>query len=292
MPFTKMKTILCDNDQEEYRGVFKTITVDSRYVVEAHRKLKFAVHFACTGRVEVIVQDPIGKIVATQTRDHGSLFFAMKIKAPGFYSIYLKPIFISKDSEYRLRFYKSNFANIFLMIDCGKLMTSKAMEASRSEIEKLLSTYRMDPIRLNCTLISVIAFDKTGVKPFPPMDLTEFKLPLIQSNPNNETNFSEAIKTLMSAIEDSMVPPITTYNSDVFEIENRGDTPPIIFIFSNFLFGENFQMQKEYFSKMTVVACVIGSERNVDVAKKVTDILLDASTTDALDYRGFFPIYD
>jgi uncharacterized protein YegL len=288
-----MKTILCDNNQEEYRGVFKTITVDSRYVVGPHRKLKFAVHFACAGRVQVVVQDPIGKIVATQTRDHGSLFFAMKIKEPGFYSIYLKPIFISRDSEYRLRFY-NHTENIFLMIDCGKLMTSKAMEESRSEIEKILSACRMCPYRLESSLISVIAFDKTGVKPFPPMDLTEFKLPLIQSNPNNETNFSEAIKTLMSAIEDSLVLPITPYESDIgtFDDENRGDLPPIIFIFSNFLFGENFQMQKEYFSKMTVVACVVGSERNVDVARKATNIVLDVSGTDVPGYRAIFPIYD
>jgi uncharacterized protein YegL len=169
---------------------------------------------------------------------------------------------------------------VYLLLDTSGSMTGEPIEAVKNGVQVMISSLRQNPQAIETAFISIITFDSTAKQLVPLTDLASFQMVDIKAS--GTTNLGEGLK-LVSTCMDNEVAKTTT--------EQKGDWKPLVFIMTDGIPTDDWQIGLEEFKKRKTaytVACAAGSSADTNVLKQITENVVSLDTADSQSIAKFF----
>ena len=169
---------------------------------------------------------------------------------------------------------------VYLILDTSASMYGKPIEAVNKGLQVLVSTLRQDPYALETAYLSIITFNTKAKQIVPLSDLISFQIPPIEVQ--GMTALGEALSLAADCIKKEVVK--TTQSQ-------RGDWRPLVFLMTdgspNDDWEKGFQRFKELKLSM-VIGCAAGADANLEVLKKIANVVVQLDTADEATIKAFF----
>lgn len=169
---------------------------------------------------------------------------------------------------------------VYLVLDTSGSMHGEAIEAVKNGIQTLLSTLRQDPYALETAYLSVITFNTSVEQIVPLTDLLSFSPPQLFAT--GTTSLGGALELTAKCIEREIVKTTS---------ETKGDWRPLVFLMTDGMPTDDWLKGLEQFKKVKkgmVIACAAGQTVDIEVLKKITEVVLQLDTADSNSIKAFF----
>lgn len=169
---------------------------------------------------------------------------------------------------------------VYLVLDTSGSMTGEPIEAVKNGVQVMISSLRQNPQAIETAYISIITFDSVAKQIVPLTDLASFQMVDIKAT--GTTALGEGLK-LVSMCIDNEVTKTTA--------EQKGDWKPLVFIMTDGIPTDDWQVGLEEFKKRKTaytVACAAGSGADANLLKQITDNVVSLDTADSNTISKFF----
>lgn len=169
---------------------------------------------------------------------------------------------------------------VYILIDTSSSMRGEPIEAVRHGLNELKQSLSQDPYALETVFLSIITYDTEVRQLVPLTEVFRFCLPDLEAK--GRSALGGAIKLLTEKI-DTEVKHTTQ--------DQKGDWRPLVFILSDGGYEGPFMGPIKEFKKRKcgiVVACAAGQKAHIDNLQKITDNIIQISSTDTANISAFF----
>lgn len=169
---------------------------------------------------------------------------------------------------------------VYLLLDTSGSMSGEGIEAVKNGVQLMISSLRQNPQAIETAFLSIITFNSEAKQIIPLTDLASFQMVDIQAS--GTTSLGEALR-LVSIKIDTEVAKTT--------LDQKGDWKPLVFIMTDGMPTDNWQLGLSEFQKRKVaftVACGAGSSADTNILKQITENVVSLADTDTGSIGKFF----
>lgn len=169
---------------------------------------------------------------------------------------------------------------VYILIDTSTSMRGEPIEAVKAGLKALMDSLCQDPYALETVCLSVITYNAQAEQVLPLTEVYKVQMPEIIAK--GRSAMGEAL-LLLSERVDEEVHKTTS--------EQKGDWKPLMFLLSDGGHSGPIAKPIAEFKKRTfgvVVACAAGEKSHLDVLRKITDNVIQISTTDSQSIKAYF----
>lgn len=169
---------------------------------------------------------------------------------------------------------------VYIIIDTSSSMRGEPIEAVKRGLNELKESLSQDPYALETVYLSIITYD-THVRQLVP--LTEvYRISIPELVAKGRSALGGAINLLTEKIDTEVIRNTS---------ERKGDWRPLVFLLSDGGYEGPFMGPIKEFKKRKcgiVVACAAGLKAHIDNLQKITDNIVQISSTDSANIYAFF----
>lgn len=169
---------------------------------------------------------------------------------------------------------------VYILIDTSTSMRGEPIEAVKVGIQSLLNSLCQDPYALETVCFSIITYNAQAEQILPLTEVYKIRLP-------------ELIAKGRSALGDALV--LLSNKVDIEVCKNtpeaKGDWKPLLFLLSDGGYSGPIAKPIAEFKKRKfgiVVACAAGKKSHIDVLRKITNNVIQISSTDTTNIISYF----
>lgn len=169
---------------------------------------------------------------------------------------------------------------VYLLLDTSGSMSGEPIAAVGQGVKALLADLRSDPQAIETAYLSVITFDSVARQLSPLTELMAFQEPKLSAS--GATALGSALKLLDEAIDREV-----RKNAP----DQKGDWKPLIFLMTDGMPTDSWQIAADTIKKNkpgNLIACAAGSGADVDVLKRITEIVIRLDTLQPDSLKSFF----
>lgn len=169
---------------------------------------------------------------------------------------------------------------VYLILDTSASMYGKPIEAVNKGLQVLVSTLRQDPYALETAYLSIITFNTKAKQIVPLSDLISFQIPPIEVQ--GMTALGDALSLTADCIEKEVAK--TTQSQ-------RGDWRPLVFLMTDGEPNHDWEKGLKRFKELKlsmVIGCAAGENANVEVLKRIANVVVQLDTADESTIKAFF----
>lgn len=169
---------------------------------------------------------------------------------------------------------------VYILIDTSTSMRGEPIEAVRAGLQSLMDSLCQDPYALETVCLSVITYNAQAEQLFPLTEVYKLRLPELVAK--GRSALGEALTLLAHKVDEEVVKT---------SAEHKGDWKPLMFLLSDGGYsGPIAKPIAEFKSRKfgVVVACAAGEKSHLDVLHKITDNVIQISTTDSQSIKAYF----
>ncbi len=169
---------------------------------------------------------------------------------------------------------------VYILIDTSTSMRGEPIEAVELGLKALIDSLNGDPYALETVCLSIITYNSLAEQILPLTEVYKIRIPSMIAK--GRSALGEALNLLCEKV-----------NSEVRKttLEVKGDWKPLLFILSDGGYSGPIAKPLLEFKKLKfglVVACAAGSKAKVDVLKKITQNVIQISSTDTVNIKSYF----
>lgn len=275
-----METIHCVKGNT-YTFAFDSSQSHLRYVVPMRcgEKLDYTVSWDTAAKVRVICQSPGGDVLFDRVNLRKQKFIAESHECAmdGMYSLYLLPLMIPNQKfQGQLAFTKKGYHYswcwpVFFLIDCSSSMDAQAMANAQKGLAAVTSDLRCSPETLEMAAVTCIAFDSDAIALAESVELMDFELPLLNSNPFAAGDLAVALRALMASCDNTVHLKKSGWT--------KTDRKPYLFMISNFLCPSEWEetLLRQVRSRFECVALLTSEQADVVKAKALAETVISST---------------
>ena len=169
---------------------------------------------------------------------------------------------------------------VYILIDTSTSMRGEPIEAVKMGIHSLLDSLCKDPYALETVCLSVITYNSIAEQVLPLTEVYKVHFPDIIAK--GRSVLGEALMLLSEKVDLEVRKTTSTQKGDwkplLFLLSDGGHTGPIAKPIS--------ELKKRKFG--IVVACAAGKKSHLDLLHKITENVVQISTTDTVSIKSYF----
>jgi len=169
---------------------------------------------------------------------------------------------------------------VYILIDTSTSMRGDPIEAVKVGIMSLIESLNQDPYALETVCLSIITYNATAEQIVPLTEVYKFRVPEITAK--GRSALGEALMLLTTKIPEEVNKTTSTA---------KGDWKPLLFVLSDGGYSGPIAKPIAEFKKIpfgVVVACAAGEKSHIDVLKKITNDVIQISSTDSTSIKSYF----
>ena len=169
---------------------------------------------------------------------------------------------------------------VYILIDTSTSMRGEPIEAVKNGIQSLLDSLCKDPYTLETVCLSIITYNAHAEQLLPLTEVYKIRLPELVAK--GRSALGEALELLADRVD------VEVHKNTP---EAKGDWKPLLFLLSDGGYSGPIAKPIAEFKKRkfgVVVACAAGIKSHIDVLRKITDNVIQISSTDTTSIKSYF----
>lgn len=169
---------------------------------------------------------------------------------------------------------------VFVLIDTSTSMRGEPIETVKNGILSLLDSLCKDPYALETVCLSIITYNAHAEQTLPLTEVYKIRLPELVAK--GRSTLGEALKLLANNVD------IKVHKNTP---EAKGDWKPLLFLLSDDGYSGSIAKPITEFKKRkfgVVVVCVTGIKSHINVLSKITNNIVQISSTDTTSVESYF----
>lgn len=173
---------------------------------------------------------------------------------------------------------------VYILIQTSGAMKGEPIESIKVGLESMIASLRQDPFALESVQISIITFDRTPNEIVPMTELENLQIPVVNQPVSAGVHLGEALQMLCNKVD---------YEVKLSTPDRKGDWMPLLFLMADGR-ASDIQLFKEMVPQLkrrnfgSIVACCVGSKRNISNLELFATTVVSLDTTDSSTFRKFF----
>lgn len=169
---------------------------------------------------------------------------------------------------------------VYILVDISSSMRGEPIETVKAGINSLIESLCQDPYALETVCLSVITYSSQAEQILPLTEVYKLRTPELIAK--GRSAMGEALLLLSERIDNEVIKHTP---------ERKGDWKPLLFLLSDGghsgpIAKPIAELKKRKFG--AVVACAAGAKSHLDVLYKITDNVIQISTTDSQSIKAYF----
>ena len=169
---------------------------------------------------------------------------------------------------------------VYILIDTSTSMRGEPIAAVENGLKALMDSLNKDPYALETVCLSVITYNTQAEQILPLTEVYKIRIPEITAK--GRSALGEALLLLCEKVKCEV-----QKNTP----EAKGDWKPLLFILSDGGYSGPIAKPIAEFKNIEigfVVACAAGSKSKIDVLRKITQNVVQISSTDTINIKAYF----
>lgn len=169
---------------------------------------------------------------------------------------------------------------VYILIDTSTSMRGEPITAVEHGLKALMDSLNNDPYALETVCLSIIIYNAQAEQLFPLTEVYKIRIPELTAK--GRSALGEALELLCEKVEKEV-----RKNTP----EAKGDWKPLLFILSDGGYSGPIAKPISEFKKLQfgfVVACAAGSKSKIDILRKITQNVVQISSTDTINIKAYF----
>lgn len=169
---------------------------------------------------------------------------------------------------------------VYILIDTSTSMRGEPIAAVENGLKELMDSLNKDPYALETVCLSVITYNTQAEQILPLTEVYKIRIPEITAK--GRSALGEALLLLCEKVKCEV-----QKNTP----EAKGDWKPLLFILSDGGYSGPIAKPIAEFKNIEfgfVVACAAGSKSKIDVLRKITQNVVQISSTDTINIKAYF----
>lgn len=169
---------------------------------------------------------------------------------------------------------------VYILIDTSTSMRGEPITAVEVGLKDLMDSLNKDPYTLETVCLSIITYNTQAEQVLPLTEVYKTRIPELTAT--GRSALGKALELLSERVEKEVCKNT---------IDAKGDWKPILFILSDGGYSGPIAKPISEFKKLQfgfIVACIAGSKSKIDILRKITENIIQISSTDATDIKAYF----
>lgn len=169
---------------------------------------------------------------------------------------------------------------VYILIDTSTSMRGEPITAVELGLKALIESLNKDPYALETVCLSIITYNAQAEQILPLTEVCKIRMPELTAK--GRSALGEALALLCEKVEKEV-------HENTPKV--KGDWKPLLFILSDGGYSGPIAKPISEFQKLKfgfVVACAAGTKSKIDILCKITDNIIQISTTDTINIKAYF----
>lgn len=169
---------------------------------------------------------------------------------------------------------------VYILIDTSTSMRGEPITAVELGLKALIESLNKDPYALETVCLSLITYSAQAEQILPLTEVCKIRMPELTAK--GRSALGEALTLLCEKVEKEV-------HKNTPKV--KGDWKPLLFILSDGGYSGPIAKPISEFQKLKfgfVVACAAGTKSKIDILRKITDNIIQISSTDTINIKAYF----
>lgn len=169
---------------------------------------------------------------------------------------------------------------VYILIDTSTSMRGEPIVAVELGLKALMESLNKDPYALETVCLSIITYNSQAEQILPLTEVYKVRIPELLAK--GRSALGEALELLCEKVDAEVLKNTP---------EAKGDWKPLLFILSDGGYSGPIAKPISEFKKLKfgfVVACAAGLKSKIDILRKITNNVIQISSTETININAYF----